>query len=59
MRIVLLDERTVREYPRADSRAARISRAALAVQLPPPASPVPFTIVVAAAPILGSDSSST
>jgi len=55
VRIVLLDERTVREYPRADSRGARISRAALAVQLPPPASAVPFTIVVAAAPILGSE----
>lgn len=55
VRIVLLDERTVREYPRADSRGARISRAALAVQLPPPASPVPFTIVVASAPILGSE----
>ncbi len=55
VRIVLLDERTVREYPRADSRGARISRAALAVQLPPPPSPVPFTIVVAAAPIIGSE----
>jgi hypothetical protein len=54
-RIVLLDERTIREYPRADSRCARISRAALAVQLPPPASPVPFTIVVASAPILGTE----
>ena len=55
VRIVLLDERTVREYPRADAQAARISLAALAVQLPPPATPVPFTIVVAAAPILGTD----
>jgi hypothetical protein len=55
VRVVLLDERTVREFPRADSRCARISRAALAVQLPPPPSPVPFTIVVAAAPVLGSD----
>jgi hypothetical protein len=55
VRIVLLDERTVREYPRADGRGARISRAALAVQFPPPATPVPFTIVVAAAPILGSE----
>jgi len=54
-RIVLMDERTVREYPRTDSRGARISRAALAVQLPPPPAPVPFTIVVAAAPVLGSD----
>jgi hypothetical protein len=55
VRVVLLDERTVREYPRADSRGARISRAALAVQLPAPPSPVPFTILVAAAPILGSE----
>jgi len=55
VRIVLLDERTVREYPRLDSRAARISRAALAVQLPPPTSAVPFTIVVAASPVFGSD----
>jgi hypothetical protein len=55
VRIVLLDERTVREYPRTDSRGARISRAALAVQLPPPSTPVPFTIVVAAAPVLGSE----
>ena len=55
VRIVLLDERTVREYPRADGRGARISLAALAAQLPAPPSPVPFTIVVAAAPILGSE----
>ena len=55
VRIVLLDERTIREYPRADSRGARISRAALAVQLPPPPSSVPFTIVVASAPIVGSE----
>jgi len=54
-RIVLLDERTIREYPRLDGRGARISRAALALQLPPPASAVPFTLVVAASPILGSD----
>jgi hypothetical protein len=55
VRIVLLDERTVREYPREDTRGARISRAALAVQLPPPPSPVPLTIVVAPAPILGTE----
>lgn len=55
VRIVLMDERTVREYPRTDSRGARISRAALELQLPPPAAPVPFTILVAAAPVLGSD----
>src|SRR4029453_19025823 len=53
VRIVLLDERTVREYPRTDSRGARISRAALALQLPPPSTPVPFTVVVAAGPVLG------
>jgi hypothetical protein len=55
VRIVLLDERTVREYPRKDSRGSRISGAALDLQLPPPASPVPFTIVVASAPILGTE----
>lgn len=55
VRIVLLDERTVREYPREDSRGARISRAGLAAQLPPPSSPVPLTMVVAPAPILGSE----
>ena len=55
VRIVLMDERTVREYPRTDSRGARISRAALALQLPPPPTPVPFTVIVAAAPVLGSD----
>ena len=55
MRIVLLDERTVREYPSADGRGARISLRRARRQLPPPPQPVPFTIVVAAAPILGSD----
>ena len=55
VRIVLLDERTVREYPREDSRGARISRAGLAAQLPAPTTAVPVTIVVAAAPILGTD----
>jgi hypothetical protein len=55
VRIVLMDERTVREYPRLDGRGARISRAALAVQLPLPPSAVPFTILVAASPVLGSD----
>lgn len=53
-RIVLLDERSVREYPGQRLRGARISLAGLEAQLPPPASPVPFTIVVAPAPILGS-----
>ena len=55
VRILLMDERTAREYPRNDSRGARISRAGLDVQLPPPPAPVPFTILVAAAPVLGSD----
>jgi hypothetical protein len=55
VRIVLLDERTAREYPRTDSRGARISRAALAVQMPAPSTAVPFTVVVAPSPILGSD----
>ena len=31
VRIVLMDERTVREFPRTDSRGARVSRAALEV----------------------------
>ena len=55
VRIVLLDERTAREYPRNDSRGARVSRAALEVQLPAPPTPVPVTLLVAAAPVLGSD----
>lgn len=54
-RIVLLDERTAREFTRTDNQSARISRAALAQQLPLPDSPAPVTIVVAAAPIFGSD----
>lgn len=54
-RIILLDERTAREFTRSDNQAARISRAALAEQLPDPVSPAPVTIVVAAAPIFGSD----
>lgn len=52
-RIVLLDERTAREYPSDQSLGARISIDGLAAQLPPPASPVPLTIVVAASPVLG------
>jgi hypothetical protein len=55
VRIVLTDERTAREYPRSDSRGARISRAGLEAQLPAPATAVPVTILVAAAPVLGSD----
>ena len=54
-RIILLDERTIREYPRLDGRGARISIAALAEQMPPPTTPAPVTILVAASPVLGSD----
>lgn len=54
-RVVMLDERTAREFTRTDNQSARISRAALAEQLPSPASVAPVTIVVAAAPIFGSD----
>lgn len=54
-RLIFLDERLAREYTREDNQAARISRAALALQLPPPVDVAPLTIVVAAAPILGSD----
>lgn len=53
VRIVLLDERTAREYPSDQGLGARISLDGLAAQLPPPASPAPLTIVVAASPILG------
>jgi hypothetical protein len=55
VRIVLLDERSAREFSRTDNQAARISRAALALQLPPPATSALLTLVVAAAPVLGSD----
>jgi hypothetical protein len=55
VRIILLDERTVREYPDQVGRGARISLAALAVQLPLPPSQVEVTLVVAAAPILGTE----
>ena len=55
VRIVLLDERTVRE-DRGRTVGAPASRSPRsAAQLPAPPSPVPFTIVVAAAPILGSE----
>lgn len=53
VRIVLLDERTAREYPSDEGLGARISLDGLAAQLPAPASPAPLTIVVAASPILG------
>jgi hypothetical protein len=55
IRIVLLDERTAREFTRTDNQAARISRAALALQLPPPSTPAALTVVVTPAPVLGSD----
>jgi hypothetical protein len=54
-RIILLDERTVREYPDPAGRGARVSLAGLAKQLPAPTTPSPVTIVVAAAPILGTE----
>ena len=54
-RIVLLDERTAREYPDQVGRGARISLAGLAVQLPPPATPADVTLVVAATPIVGTE----
>ena len=54
LRIVLLDERTVREFLAADRPAARISRAALAVMLPPPAAGAePATLVVGPSPTFG------
>ena len=55
LRIVLLDERTAREFTRTDGQAARISLAALDLQLPIPTTSVPVTIVVAPSPVLGSD----
>jgi hypothetical protein len=55
VRIVMLDERTVREYPAQTGRGARISIAGLAEQLPAPASASPVTVVVAAAPVLGTE----
>ena len=54
-RIVLLDERTNRELTRPDDQAARISMASLEAQLPSPAATAPLTVIVAAAPIFGSD----
>ncbi len=54
MRIVLLDERTVREFHRVDQPAARVSLAALEVMLPtPPAQGAPVTIVVTPSPAFG------
>ena len=54
-RIVLLDERTVREYSDEVGHGARISLAGLAVQLPPPVTPAEVTLVVAATPIVGTE----
>ena len=54
LRIVLLDERTVREFVRADAPAARISLAALALMLPtPPPGAEPATLVVCPSPAFG------
>jgi hypothetical protein len=54
LRIVLLDERTVREFQRVDHPAARVSMAALALMLPtPPAGVAPVTIVVTPSPAFG------
>ena len=54
MRIILLDERTVREFHRIDHPAGRISIAALALMLPtPPAQAAPLTVVVTPSPAFG------
>lgn len=53
VRVVLLDERTAREFLRVDHPAARISVAALAVELPPPTDTAPLTILVAPSPAFG------
>jgi hypothetical protein len=54
LRIVLLDERTAREFLRVDHPAARISLAALALMLPmPPPAAAPVTLLVAPSPAFG------
>jgi hypothetical protein len=53
VRVVALDERTAREFIRVDHPAARISMAALALMLPPPADIAAATLVVAPSPVLG------
>lgn len=54
MRIVLLDERTVREFHRVDHPAARVSLDALARMLPtPPPAAAPLTVVVTPSPAFG------
>ncbi len=55
VRIILLDERTAREYPASTGRGARVSLAGLGAQLPPPTDAAPLTVVVAASPILGTE----
>jgi hypothetical protein len=55
LRIVLLDERTAREFTRPDHPAARISHAGLAQMLPtPPPAAAALTLVVCPSPALGS-----
>lgn len=54
IRIVLLDERTVREFTRVDRPAARISQAAIAQMLPtPPPGAEPATLIVGPSPTFG------
>ncbi|MFC5142932.1 hypothetical protein ACFPK1_32245 [Actinomycetospora rhizophila] len=54
VRVIGLDERTVREFPDADGQAARISLDGLAAMLPEPAGPAPgATVVIAPSPVLG------
>ena len=56
VRVVGLDERTVREFARVDRPAARIALAALAQVLPGPADgepPAAATLVIAPSPVLG------
>jgi hypothetical protein len=54
LRVILLDERTVREFHRVDHPAARISLAGLASMLPtPPPSPAPATLVATPSPTFG------
>lgn len=54
VRVIALDERTVREFHRVDHPAARVSRAALEFVLPGPAGPAtPLTLIVTPSPALG------
>jgi hypothetical protein len=53
-RLILLDERTVREFHRVDQPAGRVSLAALALMLPTPLpDAAPFTVVVTPSPAFG------